>query len=404
MGRRVLLGPRRALRWTTGSRLRLLIAAGIVWTVGLVPVVVLPTNSDVAWLLFSAERILAGATLYVDLVEVNPPLIVWLSVPPVAVAELVDVRSRWPFLVYVFCLVLLSLRLSWHLLGRLRPELTPEGKRAYLLFLVVALLLLPGWVYGQREHLMVLLVIPYALALAARLTGGNPSGRELVGAGLLGGLGFAIKPYYLPTWIGLELFLWYAMRRGMRGAGEESGPRALEVGRRPELLTAAVVVATYVTAIAIVTPEYFEMGQRLAPVYVGVWQTTPWELVTHPVTLMSVFTLAALVLSDLGGADSVVARVFGVVLAFWVVGAVAQIKGWWYHFYPALAIASLILFVVVMGERSGEKYHGRFHGLLSVLSLLVLVGALCGRFGEAVTSVHEGADFDRRLPVTTDLV
>ena len=41
-----------------------------------------PLKDDIAWLLYVARHWLAGRELYVDVVEVNPPLIVWISGRP----------------------------------------------------------------------------------------------------------------------------------------------------------------------------------------------------------------------------------------------------------------------------------------------------------------------------------
>ena len=41
-----------------------------------------PLKDDVAWLLYVARRWLAGRELYIDVVEINPPLIVWISAIP----------------------------------------------------------------------------------------------------------------------------------------------------------------------------------------------------------------------------------------------------------------------------------------------------------------------------------
>ena len=49
-------------------------------------------DSDVAWQLWIAERIHAGANLYTDIVETNPPLWFWMAVPVERLAALLDVR------------------------------------------------------------------------------------------------------------------------------------------------------------------------------------------------------------------------------------------------------------------------------------------------------------------------
>ena len=44
-------------------------------------------RSDTAFLLYAAERVLDGARLYVDVVEINPPLIIALNLPAVLLAR-----------------------------------------------------------------------------------------------------------------------------------------------------------------------------------------------------------------------------------------------------------------------------------------------------------------------------
>src|SRR4051794_40811647 len=45
-----------------------------------------PLKDDIAWLLYVARRWMAGRELYVDVVEINPPLIVWISAVPIGLA------------------------------------------------------------------------------------------------------------------------------------------------------------------------------------------------------------------------------------------------------------------------------------------------------------------------------
>src|SRR5690348_9425733 len=52
-----------------------------------------PLKDDVAWLLHIANQWLHGRRLYVDIVEVNPPLIVWLSAIPVLVGDAIGISA-----------------------------------------------------------------------------------------------------------------------------------------------------------------------------------------------------------------------------------------------------------------------------------------------------------------------
>src|SRR5256885_3200987 len=49
-------------------------------------------DSDVAWQLWIAHRIHAGATLYRDIIETNPPLWFWMALPVDRLASLLHVR------------------------------------------------------------------------------------------------------------------------------------------------------------------------------------------------------------------------------------------------------------------------------------------------------------------------
>jgi hypothetical protein len=70
-----------AARWSREwSWLVLAVSGGLV-ALALVAEFRRPLNPDVAWYLNSAERVLGGERLYTDILEINPPLIVWLSVP-----------------------------------------------------------------------------------------------------------------------------------------------------------------------------------------------------------------------------------------------------------------------------------------------------------------------------------
>src|SRR5690348_9456641 len=54
-----------------------------------------PLKDDIAWLLYVAHRWLAGRELYVDVIEVNPPLIVWISAIPLTVARWLDAAPQF---------------------------------------------------------------------------------------------------------------------------------------------------------------------------------------------------------------------------------------------------------------------------------------------------------------------
>jgi len=52
-------------------------------------------KDDIAWLLYCARRWIAGRELYVDVVEVNPPLIIWISAIPLQCSRFLDVGQQF---------------------------------------------------------------------------------------------------------------------------------------------------------------------------------------------------------------------------------------------------------------------------------------------------------------------
>ena len=122
---------------------------------------------DTGFLLDAAARVLDGERLYVDVVEINPPLIVALNMAAVLSARALDISE---ILLYRLGVTAVLLGLLW-LAGRLLRDLLPgEDRFRRLLLLLLAFVLFPmaGQDYGEREHLVLALVIPYLLLAAMR--------------------------------------------------------------------------------------------------------------------------------------------------------------------------------------------------------------------------------------------
>ena len=95
----------RLARLTRGQYLGLL---ALVAAIGLVPQFLSRTLPDISFLLYAAGRVLDGATLYVDLIEINPPLIVWLNLPIVALARAAGVSELALYRIFVTLLLVVS--------------------------------------------------------------------------------------------------------------------------------------------------------------------------------------------------------------------------------------------------------------------------------------------------------
>jgi hypothetical protein len=341
------------------------IAAGAIAELRSIP------RADVAFLLFAAGRVLDGARLYVDVVEINPPLIVALNIPVVLAARGLGVQPVLAYQLAVFALLGLSLAASSLLLRRLLPD-DLRLHRGLIVLLGLVLFTMPGLDFGEREHLMLALILPYVWLAGARVAGWAPSGRISVLIGFCAGLGFALKPQFLPGWLLIEGY------RRWRGARRWSAPS-------PESLTVLAVLLVYGLIALVVTPEYFPMVRLLGAAYGRFLYDPPGRLLltspSSPVTLLSILAFVALRKSARHGPVWDLLLILGVGT---FLGGLLQFKGLEYHFYPAKACAILLLGVVCLDvphrlERLSARAY-RVVAAATVLTTSVLLSARAVRY------------------------
>jgi hypothetical protein len=127
-------------------------------------------NADVSWLLTAAEKLVEGRR---DFIEFNPPGAVFTYVPAVWLARLFHVEPELTCDVLVFLVATLSLGLVSLLQGRSFAE------RHNMLFtatgVAAILLILPARTFGEREHLGVILLLPWIAATAPVSRGRSPT-------------------------------------------------------------------------------------------------------------------------------------------------------------------------------------------------------------------------------------
>ncbi len=294
---------------------------------------------DVAFLLYAAERVLGGARLYVDVVEINPPLIIGLNMPAVIFGRIFDVPAA---LVYRSCVLLLlvaSLGISAALLRRLLPH-SPELRWGTLLLAGLALLPLAEVDFGEREHLMLALFLPYAWLVAIRAK--RLAVRPLL-AGLLGflvGVGLALKPHFLLAWLGLEIYRRASVERRLAAP-------------TPESTAVLGVLLAYALFVVLATPEYLILAAELGPAYSRFLHQPGAELLFTapgaPVTLLALLTYLAL--RKRAAHREIWNALLVGSLAFFLAGILQQ-KGLRYHFYPSYALATMLLGFAVLDVRA----------------------------------------------------
>lgn len=315
----------------------LIAALALIAGVGVVQAYALPTNGDVAWLLYVAGRILDGARPYVDVVETNPPWILVLNLGFVGLSRLVGLGPSHGLLLAVFALIGLSLSLTW----RLSRGLPGALRRVGILTWAYLLLAHIGAMFAQREHLLEILILPYVFGAIAEARGDRPPRGLAVLAGLMAGVGFALKPYFVPALIAIEVYL--AWQRGV------------QVWRRPQLLAIATVFAVYAVVLLVWFRDFFVAARDFAPLYLR------YELANvfgHGNQWRVPLGLLAIVFARVLSRDRVPhwANVFGLLAGALTLAVVLGGRGWLYHWLVVAAITIYLLAGVValiLAEKSG---------------------------------------------------
>jgi hypothetical protein len=200
-------------------------------------------NHDTAWYLEAGAQFLQGGELYRDIfVEVNPPLGFFLTLPPVVLSHVTGLFVVDLFIAYFYLLILVALVATWQLLGA-DTALSPVARRGMLILVALILTICPSDQFGEREHFLVTLALPYLLLVALRAKGLPVPHETALAVGLVAGLGFALKPHFLLVPLALEAYRLASLRR-------------LNGLLRAETLGLATTFAAYAAVVIWATPEY----------------------------------------------------------------------------------------------------------------------------------------------------
>jgi hypothetical protein len=308
---------------------------------------------DVAWQLWIAGRLHAGAHLYRDIIEVNPPLWFWMAVPVDAAARAIGARPEAVLVVFIGAIVALSLSAT----NRLLADITPPRRSFLLGYAALAVAAVP-WVHvGQREQIVLIGTLPYAALIAARRQGKHvpPLLAVLIGAGAA--LGFALKHYFLIVPLALELWLVAQRRRGWRLS-------------RPETSAIAIVGAIYALAVIFFAPEYFTNMVPLIRLAYGIVGAPSLSQLFGLFALLGLGILAFVAAHWRRLAAAPLASALAIAGAGFALVYFVQAKGWFYHAIPLVGCASLALAALVAATTDPPRIFRILSPALLVLPLL----------------------------------
>lgn len=289
-------------------------------------------NLDTAWYLVATSQWLDGARLYVDIFELNPPLNFYFTIPPILLSDLLGISGPNAQYLFICIAIFLSMLTCWNI----APRLTENRRVIFVVGLGLAMTVPAMNDIGQREHLLVILTAPWLVSqlLPQRRLSGRT--RNILAA--VAALGICLKPYFVLIPAAVTL-------------GHVLASRSLRPILSASNLTMLTVGVSYVAAVSILYPEYFQDVVPLARDFYGAFGL-PDAKVSHYVTVMSAPFVPLLLLFLLRRDVPAGTGIFAAAALAGLVVYLVQWKGFPYHSIPFEAFALMgSSWVLVRSER-----------------------------------------------------
>ena len=312
-------------------------------------------NHDTSWYLVSTRMFMDGATLYDDIIEINPPLAFYLTMPGLVLSDLTNLRPATAFFLYVSMLGGLSVLWVYALLSR--SSLERSAQKLLVALAMAGCFLIVMQDFGQREHFLLIFAMPYFLYLLFREEFGDLTYLELAALGLTAFFGLALKPYFLVIPAGI-IIARFICNRDYRELWNTANI-ALGIG-----------LVGYLGFIAVVHPLYISDILPTASLIYSAYGNDSAKVLFRPelVALVSVLGLAVLGRKQLDRATwGMLGALTGATIAYLV-----QFKGWNYHVIPA----SFFLLMAGVWIAYGSKTLLQQNMLLRILAVISVLFSL----------------------------
>ncbi|MBS2006641.1 MAG: hypothetical protein JST01_06350 [Cyanobacteria bacterium SZAS TMP-1] len=295
--------------------------------------------------LMCANLICQGKLPYVDMFDVNPPLIWYLNTLPASLASAFNCPLPLAFNLFLLFIIALSGLMSAYVVIK-KFELANIFVNLGIVFGLLTSNFFLTVDFGQREEIFVLLFMPYFFLRAARWNGAKVYRWEAILFGLIGAAGLFMKHYFLLNWLCIEGFFFLSCRK-------RSFIERVKILGALENLMMAFFGAVYLSHFFLLPPavrrNYFDF---LLPAFSRgyfFWDTSVPSCIAMP-NKRNVFflfvTSAALGLSIVRSVP-----IIAPVISFGLAGVVVyliQFKAWAYQDIPVMA-AGFMLAGALMG-------------------------------------------------------
>lgn len=318
-------------------------------------------NWDVSWIIHSSKRFLAGATYSQNFFDFDPPLILFLNVPVVFLMQFfpIDIALR----IYIYSLIAFSLWLTHFSLKKIFNT-EPRYITIVTITLACILLYLPLYDLGQRDHLMLILGMPYFFLVISRLYQHQSSVFYACMIGVCAMLGFDIKPFYLLAPLFIEIYFMLTTK-------------SLWSWVRPEIMTMAFLTCIYVGLIFYLTPDFIHVIVPFALRLKYISYYYPWYLVALvTIVIFCMFTFIFYLLIRPNTWFKRMNDVLALILLAFILTYNLQGTSWYYHLLAPYTISLLLLTILlaqILEKSANAKWNYCALSLFATVCIALLV-------------------------------
>jgi hypothetical protein len=316
----------------------------------------LQLNLDVSWLLVAGERVLDGERLYVDIVEINPPMAVFAYLPAIAFARATGLDSAVVTDGLVLTLAAVSLLVACRIL-RLSAKLDHVRLSVLAVWAVVVVAILPMNVFAQREHIALLTFLPALAVYSLR------SNREPLP---MWAIPVAFKPYFAVPAI---MCVAFAVVRS----------RSWRVLFSPENLITGGLVTMYAIFCYVHYPEYFTVIYPIVRDTYLSWSMPMSIVFLNPATMVCAIAVVSLLWVSRQRPLDPAALVMMVAALGFAFAFYMQRRGWSYQSYPMVTLAMIAMGYVLAADANLRSRHS----MLAAIAMLAVVFVLGSRLFSA---------------------
>ncbi|MCP4614223.1 MAG: hypothetical protein GY845_36525 [Planctomycetes bacterium] len=193
----------------------IVVSLGVVFFFHLMIILYQPyLNHDVAQYLTAGQMLINGAVPYVDIIDTNPPMIIYISAVPAVISSITGMPLAVAGILFYFLIVISTMLLFGRMMTYVIPEITRHQKYLiYIHWIFVSLWTYQRTSFGQREQLIFLFLASFFLLRHARYKNINIPMILSVVISVLAFFSFAIKPMFILPVLVVEVIHMLAYRK-----------------------------------------------------------------------------------------------------------------------------------------------------------------------------------------------